>query len=110
MSRRLLCCTAFLVGLAACQGEEASSPTAAAPTPTTAAVEASPRERLALRLAVALNDPATRAALKRKLDASHAPEGKLQFQALARADQGLLLASLARRPWRFCRHLGGRSR
>jgi len=96
MSRRLLCCTAFLVGLAACHGEEAPSPTGAAPAPTIAAVEASPRERLALRLAVALNDPATRAALKRKLDASHAPEGKLQFQALARADQGLLLASLAR--------------
>jgi hypothetical protein len=96
MSRRLLCCTAFLVGLAACHGEEAPSPTGAAPAPTIAAVEASPRERLALRLAVALNDPATRTALKRKLDASHAPEGKLQFQALARADQGLLLASLAR--------------
>ncbi|MBK6494071.1 MAG: hypothetical protein IPG05_03045 [Gemmatimonadetes bacterium] len=96
MSRRLLCCTAFLVGLAACHGEEAPSPTGVASAPTTAAVEASPRERLALRLAVALNDPATRAALKRKLDASHAPEGKLQFQALARADQGLLLASLAR--------------
>ena len=96
MSRRLLCCTAFLVGLAACHGEEAPSPTGVASAPTTAAVEAPPRERLALRLAVALNDPATRAALKRKLDASHAPEGKLQFQALARADQGLLLASLAR--------------
>ena len=96
MSRRLLCCTAFLVGLAACHGEEAPSPTGAAPAPTTAAVAVSPRERLALRLAVALNDPATRTALKRKLDASHAPEGKLQFQALARADQGLLLASLAR--------------
>ena len=96
MSRRLLCCTAFLVGLASCHGEEAPSPTGAAPAPTTAAVAVSPRERLALRLAVALNDPATRTALKRKLDASHAPEGKLQFQALARADQGLLLASLAR--------------
>ena len=96
MSRRLLCSTAFLVGLAACHGEEAPSPTGVASAPTTTAVEASPRERLALRLAVALNDPATRAALKRKLDASHAPEGKLQFQALARADQGLLLASLAR--------------
>ncbi|MBP6571526.1 MAG: hypothetical protein KA226_08920 [Gemmatimonadales bacterium] len=96
MSRRLLCSTAFLVGLAACHGEEAPSPTGVASAPTTTAVEASPRERLALRLAVALNDPATRTALKRKLDASHAPEGKLQFQALARADQGLLLASLAR--------------
>lgn len=95
MSRRLLCCTAFLFGLAACHGDDAPTPTApSAPTATAAAV--SPRERLAARLAVALGDPATRAALKRRLDASHAPEGKLQFQALARADQGLLLASLAR--------------
>ncbi len=96
MSRRLLCCTAFLFGLAACHAEEAASPAATTPPAATTTVAVSPRERLALRLAVALNDPATRHALKRRLDASHAPEGKLQFQALARADQGLLLASLAR--------------
>ena len=96
MSRRLLCCTAFLFGLAACHGEDAPSPAAVTPPAETATIAVSPRERLALRLAVALNDPATRGALKRRLDASHAPEGKLQFQALARADQGLLLASLAR--------------
>lgn len=96
MSRRLLCCTAFLLGLAACQGDDAPTPTAPTPAAATQTVATSPRERLALRLAVALADPATRAALKRRLDASHAPEGKLQFQALARADQGLLLASLAR--------------
>jgi hypothetical protein len=98
MSRRLLCCTAFLMGLAACHGEDAPTPIAAAPAPSAPASPAavSPRERLAMRLAVALNDPATRGALKRRLDASHAPEGKLQFQALARADQGFLLASLVR--------------
>jgi|CXWL01.1.fsa_nt_gi hypothetical protein len=96
MSRRLLCSTAFLFGLVACHGDDATAPTLAPPAGTATTVAASPRERLALRLAVALADPATRAALARRLDASRAPEGKLQFQALARADQGVLLASLAR--------------
>jgi hypothetical protein len=54
------------------------------------------RERLAQALAVALADSGTRAMIKHRLDASNAREGKLQFQALVRTDQGTLLASLAR--------------
>jgi len=54
------------------------------------------RERLAQALAVALNDPATRSAVKARLDASNAPEGKLQFQALVQSNQTTLLAALAR--------------
>ncbi|MBA2292356.1 MAG: hypothetical protein H0W15_07870 [Gemmatimonadales bacterium] len=67
-------------------------PADAAPAGTSAAAA---RERLAERLAIALRDPATRAALKQKLDRSRAPEHKLQFQALARAEAAKLLASLA---------------
>ncbi len=54
------------------------------------------RERLAQALAVALNDPATRSAVKARLDASNAPEGKVQFQALVQSNQTTLLAALAR--------------
>ena len=54
------------------------------------------RERLARALAVALADSNTRASVKRRLDTSKIREGKLQFQALVRADQGALLASIAR--------------
>ncbi|MEO5826026.1 MAG: hypothetical protein ABIR59_09075 [Gemmatimonadales bacterium] len=56
---------------------------------------AAARERLAERLAIALRDPATRASLKQKLDRSRAPEHKLQFQALTRAEAAKLLGSLA---------------
>jgi len=98
MSPRCLRSALLLLGLAACSPDEsvppASPPTHGADVATSTPVDA--RERLTMRLAVALGDPATRASLKRRLDASRAPEGKLQFQALARADQGLLLASLSR--------------
>lgn len=67
-------------------------PADAVPSGTSAAAA---RERLAERLAIALRDPATRASLKQKLDRSRAPEHKLQFQALARAEAAKLLASLA---------------
>lgn len=99
MSRPLHCLAVLLLGVAACHGDDATTPptsTAATAAPLAAAMPANPRERLAMRLAVALADPTVRASLKRRLDASHAPEGKLQFQALARADQGVLLASLAK--------------
>ncbi len=73
------------------------------PNPPTAPAQASrspgasaARERLAQALAVALADSGTRAMIKHRLDASNAREGKLQFQALVRTDQGTLLASLAR--------------
>lgn len=99
MSPRCLRSAVLLLGLVACSPDE-SAPPASPPTHGPQVATAAPadaRERLTQRLAVALGDPATRAALKRRLDASRAPEGKLQFQALARADQGLLLATLASR-------------
>ena len=98
MSRSLHCLAVLLLGVAACHGDDATTATtstAVTAEPIAAAPPATPHERLAMRLAVALADPTVRASLKRRLDASHAPEGRLQFQALARADQGMLLASLA---------------
>jgi hypothetical protein len=56
---------------------------------------ANARERLAARLAVALNDPELRRELADRLEASTAPEGKLQFQTLAKADGNRLLSRLA---------------
>ncbi len=56
---------------------------------------ANARERLAARLAVALADPALREELSHRFAESPVPEGKLQFQALARADGNRLLARLA---------------
>ena len=96
MSRRMsLLVLVSLVG-AACSDQSAptAEPVVAAATRGNSAGAA--RERLAQALAVALADPALRAAVKRRLDRSNAREGKLQFQALVQADQGTLLASLAR--------------
>lgn len=81
-----------LFAVAACADRE--FPTAP-PPPAAAAAAPLPRERLAARLARVLADPAQRERLRRRLAASRAPEGKLQFQALARADQGALLATLS---------------
>ncbi len=53
------------------------------------------RERLALRLAKALSDPELRRDLAARFDDSRAPEGKLQFQALARTENNRLLGHLA---------------
>ena len=85
-----------LHGAAACT--ERDLPTTALPRPPAVAPGSatSARERLAERLAVALQDPAVRASLKRRLDGSRAPEQKLQFQALARIDQTALVAAMAR--------------
>lgn len=89
----------LLVLLSAAACGERELPTTTAPAgPPTAAAPASPRaarERLAQRLATALADPAVRSAFERRLAASRAPEGKLQFQALTHADQGALLTALA---------------
>jgi len=82
----------LLATLVACSDHPTPSPTAAS-SPAEAPPPA--RERLAARLAVALADPALRADLAARFDASHAPEGKLQFQALARTGDRLLLARLA---------------
>lgn len=97
MSRRLSCLT-VLVLLGACADHDTPTlPRTPSNTATSNALVArTPRERLAHHLAVALADPATRASLTRRLERSHAPEGKLQFQALVRADDGALLAALAR--------------
>ncbi len=94
MSRRLLLlCLATLAGVA-CSDQPTTPVNARAPVSQDAARNA--RERLARTLAVAMADPATRSAIKRRLDASNAPEGKLQFQALMHANEGSLMASLVR--------------
>ena len=96
MSRHLsLLVLLALVG-AACADPGAPTVAAVAPTATRANRPGAARERLAQALAVALADSTMRAVIKRRLDASNAREGKLQFQALVHADQGVLLASLAR--------------
>jgi hypothetical protein len=87
----------LLTALAGAACSDSSVPPAAAvPSPAARNPGASAaRERLAQALAIALGDSGTRATIKRRLDASNAREGKLQFQALVRTDQGTLLATLA---------------
>ena len=95
MSRRVP--LLFLVALAGTACSDRSNPTISpAHTDTRANTPSAARERLAKALAMALSDPAARAAVKRRLDASNAPEGKVQFQALVRSDQGVLMVALAR--------------
>lgn len=85
-----------LAALAACADRDLPTvPPPQAGVPDGAAQAATPRERLAARLAVALGDPATRTELYGRLQRSTAPEGKVQFQALARLDGNRLLAQLA---------------
>jgi hypothetical protein len=93
MSRRMLLLVVLAFAAAGCSDRAVPTASTAAAGTTTARAA---RERLAQSLAVALSDPATRGAVKRRLDASNAPEGKLQFQALVQADQGALLVLLAR--------------
>jgi hypothetical protein len=75
---------AAVLAIAACGGEESSpSPTAPQPTlPTALAVspETSRLEGVARRLARALGDPAFRARIYARLQASQFPEGKIQLQ------------------------------
>ena len=95
MSRHLLVTLAALVALAACADPDLpTSPPGTAPVGTLDGVT-TPRERLAARLAVALADPAMPREVVARFAASTAPEGKLQFQALMRADGSRLLAKLA---------------
>lgn len=79
--------------LAACQ--ESDVPTQAVSSGPGPTLPEAPRERLAARLAQALSDPVARQDLADRVAHSRAPEGKLQFQALARADDSRLLARLA---------------
>lgn len=96
MSRHLLVPLVALAALAACADRDLPTvPPPQAEAPNGSAQAATPRERLALRLAVALRDPTTRAELYDRLQRSTAPEGKVQFQALARLDGNRLLAQLA---------------
>jgi len=102
MFRRIAPVFCILAAAAGCS-ESGVTPAPTAPAAPTAATTApaahtarAAREHLTRALALALADPATRAAVKRRLDASNAPEGKLQFQALTRADGAALLVSLAR--------------
>ncbi|HET9066321.1 MAG TPA: hypothetical protein VFN22_10930 [Gemmatimonadales bacterium] len=92
MLHRIVVPILLLTTIVACSEHPTPPPTAPA-----APADAPPpaRERLAARLAVALADPVLRADLATRFDASHAPEGKLQFQALARTGDRLLLARLA---------------
>ncbi|MEO8479251.1 MAG: hypothetical protein ABI542_06405 [Gemmatimonadota bacterium] len=92
MLHRIVVPILLLATVVACSDHPTPSPTAAS-SPAPAPLPA--RERLAARLAVALADPALRADLAAKFAASHAPEGKLQFQALARTGDRQLLARLA---------------
>ena len=95
MSRHLLVPLIALAALVACADRDLpTTPPSAQPTPGDGKAT-TPRERLAARLAVALADPITRGELVDRLGASTAPEGKLQFQALVRADGSRLLARLA---------------
>ena len=96
MSRPVLLALALTVAVTAC-GERGvpTTTSSGAPSPT-ATRPAGAQERLTAALARALGDPAVRANFKRHLDASRAPEGKLQFQALLRADQAILLPAVAR--------------
>lgn len=96
MPRRSLPILLLAIG-AACADRDL--PSTATSTPPPAGVATTPRaarERLTERLARAMSDPAVRASFKRRFDASRAPEQKLQFQALAQADQTVLLAALSR--------------
>lgn len=86
MSRHLLVPLIALAALAACADRDLpTTPPVTQPTETSTGVT-NARERLAARLAVALADPTTRREVVERLAASTAPEGKLQFQALMRAD------------------------
>jgi hypothetical protein len=93
MSRPFLVPLLAALAFAACGERNPASiapPDAAEPLHTASAA----RERLAARLAVALADPALRHEFATRFATSEAPEGKLQFQSLARSDGNRLLLRL----------------
>ncbi|MGH7523688.1 MAG: hypothetical protein ACREK8_05230 [Gemmatimonadales bacterium] len=99
MCRRILLLVVGACTVLACSDHSVPTISSAAPATAAAALTGAPRaarERLAQLLAIALGDSSTRAAVKRRLDASTAPEGKLQFQTLVSEDQSAMLASLVR--------------
>ena len=95
MSCRVSLLVLVALGGVACS-DQGPVPVSVASRAASANTPAAARERLAQALALALNDPATRGAVKSRLDASNAPEGKVQFQALVQSNQTTLLAALAR--------------
>ncbi len=95
MTRRPLPFLLLVIAAAGCVDRDLPTTPPASGTETRAQATGSARERLAERLAIAMRSPGFRSSLKQKLDRSRAPEGKLQFQALARADHAVLLAGLA---------------
>jgi hypothetical protein len=95
MSRPVPWLLLVVIGAVACSDHELPPP-AGTPPAEHAVTAQSAREHLAQMLAVALADPATRGAVKQRLDASTAVEGKLEFRSLVQADQSALLASLIR--------------
>lgn len=97
MSRSMLVPLLAALAVAACSDHSPVPLAGSTTAPSTATSDASrnARERLAARLAAALADPALRLEFVQRLAASDAPEGKLQFQALARADGNRLITTLA---------------
>lgn len=80
--------------LAAC-GEQPPTAPSGAGASLTPASQVAARQRLAQRLAQALADPVLRTDLATRFATSDAPEGKLQFQRLARLEGDRLLARMA---------------
>jgi hypothetical protein len=103
MSTRLrLCLLALIAAVAGCQRDAPTAPISeesnrgpAAASPQAAGERAS-RERLARRLALALADPAFRATIKSRLDASPFREHKIHFQRFLRGANRATLRDIAR--------------
>src|SRR5690606_3067057 len=96
MSRSLLVPLTAALLVAACS-DHSPAPLTLPGNSSAADASTNARERLAARLAMALADPALRQEFAQRFATSDAPEGKLQFQSLARADGNRLIASMASR-------------
>ncbi len=95
MSTRLrLCLFALVAAVVAC---ERDAPTAPSMAGTTVRIsERASRERLARRFALALADPAFRAAIKSRLDRSPVREHKIHFQRFLQGENRAALRSIAK--------------
>jgi hypothetical protein len=96
------CLVALIAAIAACERETPTAPSTgesaaghAVATPS-AVSERTARERLARRLALALGDPAFRAAIKTRLDRSPEREHKIHFQRFLQAENHAVLRDIAR--------------
>jgi hypothetical protein len=95
MSRSILVPLTAALALASCGERSPVTHATDDPLVVTPAHATAARERLAARLAVALADPVLRTDLATRFATSTAPEGKLQFQQLARLEGNHLLARMA---------------